>query len=76
MLTNISFNSPVSFLTTANPSSGKNPDSPSSSSQYSLSSSSGSDPSILLMKSAVDLPYVASKPPAVFVLPLRGTLTF
>jgi hypothetical protein len=33
MLTNMPFNSPVSFLTAANPSSGQNPDSPSSSTQ-------------------------------------------
>src|SRR5262245_58323481 len=55
MLTNIPFNSPVSFLTAANPSFGKNPASPSSSSQYYVSSNSCNDPSILLIKSALDL---------------------
>jgi hypothetical protein len=39
------------FLTPANFSSGKNPDSPSNSTQYSLSSNSCNEPSILLMKS-------------------------
>src|SRR5215470_16372600 len=61
MLTNIPFNSPVSFLTAANPSFGKNPDSPGSSSQYSVSSNSCNDPSILLMESALDLARVASQ---------------
>jgi hypothetical protein len=61
MLTNIPFSSPVSYLTLANRSSGKNPDSPSSSNQYSLSSNSCNEPSILLMKSAVDLARDASR---------------
>src|SRR6266850_3960218 len=61
MLTKIPFSSPVSFFTAANLSSGTNPDSPSSSSQYSLSSNSCSDPSILLMKSALDLARDASR---------------
>src|SRR5262245_37222123 len=60
MLTNIPFDPPVSFLTAANPSFGKNPDSPSSSSQYSVSSNSCNDPAILLMQSALDWARVAS----------------
>jgi hypothetical protein len=61
MLTKMPFNSPVSFLTAAKRSSATNPDSQSSSSQYSVSSSSCNEPSILLMKSALDFARDASR---------------
>jgi hypothetical protein len=61
MLTKIPFNSPVSCLSATNFCSGTNSDSPNSSNQYSLSSSSWSEPSILLMKSGFDLARDASR---------------
>jgi hypothetical protein len=73
MLTKIPFSSPVSFFTAANLSSGTNPDSPSNSSQYSLSSNSCNEPSILLMKSALDLARDASRYCAPTEVPHRSS---
>ena len=61
MLTKIPLSSPVSFLMAATPSAAQKPDSLNSSNQYSLSSNSCNDPSILLMKSRLDLARVASR---------------